>query len=679
MLRFICFFLLSFFLFFTATPPYAASTEWEKTNEISTRLIAGSYGNSLKLGFHSKMAAGWHTYWHTPGDGGKALSADFSKSENIKSFEIKWPAPERIVVYDSIENFVYSDEVILPVIITPENPSKPIKLNVMADYATCEEICIFLRSEFLLDILPEQSDQKNEQLIDKFLAKIPKTNGADGLNIEKTEIVKNKLQVTASNSWPFSSPDVFIEGSKNFRFPRAEVSFSENRKKAKFLIPYETLLGTAELAGENLTVTLKDGSYAVEKNITVPPVTITGMDFLFVLFVAFIGGLILNIMPCVLPVLSLKLMSVMRHSGKHSSHIRFSFLMSAAGIISSFLILAFIVIALKSAGSAVGWGFQFQEPLFLIFLIFILNLFAANQMGLFEVRLPSFIGDAINDKLQDDKRTARGHFLTGAFATLLATPCSAPFLGTAISFALSQGVTEIIITFIFMGLGLAFPYFLFALLPNLISKMPKPGAWMIKAKYFLGFLLVATSVWLIWVLSHQLGMLSAIVLATLSAGMLLLFFEAKKKAQPASPTLILILALSSFYLPVLMAQKESVKINEEDLWVAFEQEKIPELVKQGKVVFVDVTADWCLTCKFNKATTLSRGEVMSYLNRPDVIAMKADYTSPSQEITDYLVSFGRYGIPFNVVYGPNAPDGITLSELLTTSSVIEAIEKAGGK
>jgi len=290
---------------------------------------------------------------------------------------------------------------------------------------------------------------------------------------------------------------------------------------------------------------------------------------------------------------------------------------------------------LKLAGHEIGWGIQFQQPVFLGVLATICLVFAANLWGLFEVPLPALAGDLA---LATDRR-ARNHkvlgaFLTGVFATVLATPCSAPFVGTAIGFALSRGGAEIFAIFLAMSVGLALPYLAVAAAPHLAVMLPRPGRWMVWLRKLLGISMAATALWLGWVLAGQLGLL---------------------RATPAE-----------------QAQGEAVH------WQLFDQAAIPGLVQSGKVVFIDVTADWCLTCKANKSLVLDRAPVTDNLNGPNVVPMVADWTKPDPAISRYLAHFNRYGIPLNVVYGPKAPEGIVLPELLTSDAVLEALARAQG-
>lgn len=362
----------------------------------------------------------------------------------------------------------------------------------------------------------------------------------------------------------------------------------------------------------------------------------------------------------------------MQHSGKEKRHIRTSFLSSAAGIVVSFLVLAGIVSGLREAGSAVGWGFHFQQPLFLVFMVLVITLFAANLWGFFEINLPS----SMTSWLAGAGHSS--HFFSGMLATLLATPCSAPFVGTAIGFAFQWGTDTIFMIFFFMGLGLAAPYLLIALWPKMVSGLPKPGAWMLRVKAFLGALLFGTALWLIWIFAAQRGNAASLALLACIMAMSLVLWTKKQQAIPGLVALLAIIALSGiiFYLPYSgMQPKEEVRADE-TIWQPFDEQAIPALVRQGKTVFVDVTADWCVTCKANKLLVLDTPEIKTKLLELNVVAMEADFTNPSREISLYLNRFNRYGIPFNAVYGPGVPQGIVLPELLTKEAVIRALEQA---
>jgi suppressor for copper-sensitivity B len=352
-----------------------------------------------------------------------------------------------------------------------------------------------------------------------------------------------------------------------------------------------------------------------------------------VLGLALLGGLILNLMPCVLPVLALKLLAVLGHGGRHPREVRAGFLASAAGIVSSFLVMAGVLITLKAGGAAIGWGIQFQQPLFLAAMALVVALFAANLWGWFEIPLPRFIAAAA--EASPGRGRLAGPFVTGAFATLLATPCSAPFLGTAVGFALARGPAEIMAVFLMLGLGLALPYLTVAALPRLATALPRPGPWMAWLRRLLGLLLAATALWLLWLLAAPR------------------WLESSAASTPASAA-------------------------EVGAWQPFDLAALRADIAAGHVVFVDVTADWCLTCIANHRLVLDRPEVESRLHDRSgaVIAMRADWTRPDDRISRYLAGFGRYGIPFNAVYGPGAPDGLALPELLSIPIVLEGLAHA---
>jgi suppressor for copper-sensitivity B len=348
-----------------------------------------------------------------------------------------------------------------------------------------------------------------------------------------------------------------------------------------------------------------------------------------ILAVALLGGLILNIMPCVLPVLLLKLTGVLDLSGRERAHLRAAFLSTAAGIVASFLVLAGGLVALKSAGASIGWGIQFQQPAFLALMAIVCILFAANIWGLFQIPMPAFVGRVA---VASDAGLGSDHaksFFTGVLATALATPCSAPFVGTAVGFALARGPAEILAIFLALGLGLALPYLAIAAAPGLVGFLPRPGAWMRWLKGVLGLTLVATAIWLMSIIGVQTGLLGA-----------------------------------------------SAATGGGAHWVAFDEAAIADSVARDKVVFVDVTADWCITCQANKKLVIDADPVAGRLQQDGVVAMKADWTNPDPKIADFLGRHGRYGIPFNIVYGPGAPAGIVLPELLTRQAVTAALDQA---
>ena len=386
-----------------------------------------------------------------------------------------------------------------------------------------------------------------------------------------------------------------------------------------------------------------------------------------------------------LPVLSIKLLGVIGHGGGEARTVRLSFIASAAGIIFSFLVLAGALVLLKASGAAVGWGIQFQQPWFLIAMSLVIVLFACNLWGFFEVRLPQGLAD-----LGEHGSRAQGlggHFLSGAFATLLATPCSAPFLGTAVGFALARGAGEIFAVFTALGVGLALPYMVVAAAPGLATRLPRPGSWMVTLKIILGFALGATAVWLLSVLTAQVGAAGALAVGALLGGVcgvLYLYHRRPRRLGRAAAAIVAVLAVTAFAVPRGFSSPpptlpDAAQMDaDKNLWAPFDEAAIPGLVAAGKTVFVDVTADWCITCQINKSFVLLKGEVLRRLSGDAVVTMQADWTRPDDGIARYLARFGRYGIPFDAVYGPGVPDGAPLSELLSVDAVLDALDRAAG-
>ncbi|MCE3255269.1 MAG: copper-binding protein [Rickettsiaceae bacterium] len=412
------------------------------------------------------------------------------------------------------------------------------------------------------------------------------------------------------------------------------------------------------------------------------------ISLLKALIIAFIGGAILNIMPCVLPVLSIKLLSVISHSRARASRIRFAFLSTILGIVFSFSVFAAIAVFLKSIGNAVGWGFQFQNPYFLLFLLSILMIFIANLLGLFEFNLGSDLGSVLNNKIakeEEKKNVFIPNFLSGILAVLLATPCSAPFVGVAISFALSADVKEIFSIFTAMSLGLALPYIILVAFPSTLKLLPKPGNWMVRAKQLMAGFLAATAIWMVYILCDNIGFIAAIAAAIL-ATLILPFFKITSRINfRKNRHLKIIIAVTAFALLIggifiipnkLSYLDEMMTKKQQENWIKFDEAKIPELVAQGKTVVVDITADWCISCKANKLLVLNSKEVKAKLRDENIIAMRGDLTKPDQMIFDFMKKYHRYGIPFNIVFGPSAPEGILTSELLSKEALLATIKQA---
>lgn len=409
------------------------------------------------------------------------------------------------------------------------------------------------------------------------------------------------------------------------------------------------------------------------------PAETRGGQLALMLFLGLVGGLILNAMPCVLPVLSLKVFGLVQSAGRGRREVTSGGLATAAGILLSFWALALVAIAARSAGGAVGWGVQFQEPGFVAALAVVMVLFSLNLWGLFEIPLPARLA-----RLADSgpKEGIGGHLLSGLFATLMATPCSAPFLGTAVGFALAQPAATILAIFTAVGLGMSLPYLLLAAAPGLARLLPKPGNWMIVFKSLMGFLLAAAAVWLLYVLSSQVPPERVALFELALLALAFLVWLRGHVRRPTVRAIVLVALLVTVIGGVAVAatapagavrlaatEPSSGRIS----WQAFDRAEAERLAAQGHLVFVDVTADWCFTCKVNERLVLESAAVTEAFERYDVRPMKADWTNRNDTIAAFLAEHGRYGIPFYLLYRPGAEPHL-FSELLTQEAVLEALE-----
>ncbi|HSE79111.1 MAG TPA: protein-disulfide reductase DsbD domain-containing protein [Alphaproteobacteria bacterium] len=679
----------------TARAAELAASPWAETDQSKVRLLAATtatgVAETLRLGLEFQLAPGWKTYWRAPGDAGFPPRPVWDGSSNVVDVAMRWPAPMRFELF-GLDTFGYGDQVVFPLDVRVARPGEPVRLMAKVDYLICEKICIPYTAE--LDLaLPAGAvnPSPHAHLIDRFNARVPGDGGGAGLAIEGASWrggTDAAIVVAARAMTPFVAPDVYVEGPDGWTFGRAEARFSDGGARAIMRLPLRSG-DQASLVGREVRLTLVDGDRSAERVLVLdgsaPGATSEPGGLFTILWLALLGGLILNLMPCVLPVLSLKLLGVVSHGGAARSAIRASFVASAAGILTAFAVLAAALVALKSAGLAVGWGIQFQQPAFLIFMALVVTLFAANLWGWFEIRLPDPIADAAATAgaPRSQRPSLSGAFVTGALATLLATPCSAPFLGTAVGFALARGPFEIFAVFLALGLGLALPYLAVAAVPALAQMMPRPGVWIVWLRFALGFALAGTAAWLLSILAAQIAPAGVVVLAALLLAVLFVLWRGQggQLAMMRVPALAGI-AMLAFVVP---GRFEATSFRGEETvaalpgaWRAFERTDIAALVAEGSVVFVDVTADWCITCQVNKSLVLARGPVAARLADGAIIPVRADWTKPDERIAAYLASFGRYGIPFYAVYGPGAPDGLVLPEVLTPEAVLGALDRAAG-
>ena len=707
----------------------ALASPWQRDQDAGVRLIAGVDGTgeapSVPLGLEIDLAPGWHTYWRSPGMAGLPPQVDWSAGTtpvgNLASATLHYPAPGRYSAY-GLETIGYRGHVILPIDAVLRVPGQALNLDAQATLLLCSSVCVPKTLHLSLTVPAGPATPGAEAAaLHAAQAQVPQATDAAGLRVVSVKTTGRDVIVTAASDRPLAAPDVFVEAADDIPFGAPIVALADDRHATFTLTPADALPAGKKLAGLQLTLTIVSGTDAIEVPVTVPqpadsaapgapvelsPAAVTAgttatdvapavspavtpegkhpLTLLLALLSALAGGLILNLMPCVLPVLSLKILSVARHGGGERRRIRRSFLASAGGIMASFLALALMTVALKELGLSVGWGLQFQQPVFLTGLIVLLTLFAANMWGFFEVPLPRFLADNLDARVAARSGSDRpyrprltGDFATGALATLLATPCTAPFLGTAVGFALTAGPMTILLIFAALGLGMSLPYLAVAAMPAVAAALPRPGHWMRRLRQLLGVALALTAAWLLWVLMMQVILICAVTVGACMlalVGLLALPRGSLRRGWRRGA----ILWFVTLALGVTVSGELSMPpaAAPDGHWQRFSAAVLAQDIAAGQTVFVDVTASWCLTCKANAKFVLRQPDIQQRLFGGDVVALQADWTSPDPAITSFLHRFGRYGVPFNVVFGPGAPQGIALPELLNHDAVVAALDRA---
>ncbi|MCP4324611.1 MAG: cytochrome C biogenesis protein [Psychromonas sp.] len=636
----------------------------------------------------------WKTYWRSPGEGGVAPTFAWqNESLNVKDINWFWPAPKRYPVL-GVDTLGYKHKIHIPLTIELEALNQPTILKGRFTLASCTTICV------LSDYDIELSFTANDLILDQEIAfNYAQAMGSVPIIIDETQVDSddNSASITALKSyWDQNKQQLTVQVDNQLDWNKADLfvdlqnpeldgiffskpTINSNKKQLTATFGASSWAGEVDLSNTKVHITVIDENIVAELISTTSNQEIMNQgesSTLFSMFlIALLGGLILNIMPCVLPVLGMKLSSVLNAHGIRKSQIRKQFLASSIGIISSFCLLALFLLLLKLSGEALGWGIQFQNPYFIAAMVAITALFAANMLGLFEIQLPSNIQTWLAIK---GGHSYFGHYLQGMFATLLATPCSAPFLGTAVAFALGASTVELFIIFSALGLGMASPWLLIALFPSLAMLLPKPGRWMGSVKLIFALMILATSLWLLSLLT---SFIEPVYLLSITALLLITLFTLVAKKHGKRTLLItlaslLLISTTGFLAGSLTAKQWTTPLANDLIWQPLNTQQLKQHLDSGKTVFVDVTADWCVTCKANKIGVLLQDPVYSALQAKNIVLMKGDWTVRSDEITQYLQSYGRYGVPFNIVYGPKSPQGIELSTILSSNAVIDAISKS---
>ena len=649
------------------------------------------------VGLLLRMAPGWHTYWKFPGDAGLPSELKWKLPEGWKIGEIQWPIPLKTTDPGDIQTYGYQDEVLLMQEITPPASinDSTVKLAAEANWLVCEKICIPGNASLQLE-LPRSvtSVPANAEIFARYRRLLPRDWPGAIVATANWKRARSDLRLNVKSPTLANYPNVDFyplpQGDTVVGHPQLE---SRSGNEIVFRVPLESVSkDLSSIQGLVVFAQRADGSERAAWQIptsAIAPVKSTASIpargiFTFLLF-GFLGGVILNLMPCVLPVISLKIFGFIQHAGQSRQKILRSGVAFAGGIFAWFIGLALFLIALKAAGREITWGgFQFTNPYFVLALSVIVLVFALNLFGVFEISLPQSATRGVLGwtGAQGDV----GSFFQGVFATVLATPCTAPFLGTALGFAFTQSPVIILSIFFAIAAGMSAPYLLLCAQPAWLRFLPKPGPWMLHVKQFMGFLLLATLLFLLYVLGAQRGLEGAIwascfllfvSIACWMKGSFIVATTSVAKRFVVFVLMLVLLIVSGVYF--IGGKFHSTKLASANSqlhgdWQAFTPERLQTELEQGHSVFVDFTAAWCLTCKFNEASVLESAAVREAFQRHGIVKLRADWTNGDPVITKLLQQFGRPGVPLYVLYRGKSEKPIIFPELLTKSIILDKLE-----
>jgi thiol:disulfide interchange protein len=650
-------------------------------------------GKPFAAGVLLRMAPGWHTYWKFSGDAGLPTEIKWNSPPDWKVGEIQWPIPLKTIDPGDIQTYGYQDEVMLIQEITP--PAKidgsPVKLSAQVDWLVCEKICIPGAATLTLEIPTSSSaEPKNTDLFARNHRLLPQNFPNAQMATAAWSRTGNDLQlkITSDQIANYQSIDFFPlpQGDKTVvGHPSVE---SRKPNEITFKIPVETPdKNLGSMAGLIVFAQHENGNDRQGWELGAARVAAVGhaprpsRGLVTFLFFGFVGGFILNLMPCVLPVISLKIFGFIQQAGESRAKIFRSGLAFVAGIFTWFVGLGLVLIAIKAAGHDITWASQFTNPYFVLLLSVIVLVFALNLFGVFEITLPQFVSRGMDSA---PKIGNAGSFFQGVFATALATPCTAPFLGTAIGFAFTQSSAVILSMFVAVAAGMSAPYFLLSAQPAWLRFLPKPGPWMERVKQFMGFLLLATLLFLLYVLGAQRGLDGAIwascfllivaVACWMKGAFVIPTAPATKRAVVVLLILLLLLGSGVYFIGDKFQSSKIDLAQTAGDWQPFTAERLQSERDAGHAVFVDFTAAWCLTCKFNEKTVLENSDIRDAFQRHGIVKIKADWTNGDPAITKLLQQFGRPGVPLYVLYPGKSQEPIVFPELLTKSILLNKLE-----
>jgi thiol:disulfide interchange protein DsbD len=660
--------------------------------ELLAEPLAIAPGQPFTVGIKLTMKEHWHTYWRNPGDSGEPTQVTWKLPQGFAAGELQWPAPSLIRVGPAA-NFGYEGSTILLARVTPPSDARPgTTVDLAADIAflVCEKICIPGEAAVSLSLpVSEQGAPSTANAtFDAARSKLPQPSPWTASFSADVRAITLSLRsdglrgdaIRAATFFPHDNNLIDNAARQSLRTSGQDIRLTIERSQIATSIPRRidgVLVVEEDIGGKTAS-----HAFAIEATPAAAAAGEGGMTLLYAAIAALIAGVILNFMPCVFPVLSIKILSLTEHRAESPGRVRLHGIAYTLGTLVSFAILAGVLQALRAGGAEIGWGFQLQSPLMVAALAFILFALGLSLSGILSIgaSLTRVGGSRL---LQSGGLS--GSFFAGALATLVATPCTAPFMGASIGYALVQPFAVGLLVFLALGLGLALPFLVLAFAPGLQRLLPRPGRWMETLKQFLAFPLYATVAWLVWVLSFQVG--APGLLAAL-AGIVLIAFGAwswRMSQEQEYPSRRVLQGMAAASIAGVIALAAMIGLDRRagaSVEVAsskspsepFSQQKLDTLLASGKPVFLNMTAAWCITCLVNERTALSTDVVRAAFAGKRIVYLKGDWTRRNPEITRLLERFGRSGVPLYVLYRSGS-EPVVLPQILTPSLVLDALGK----
>lgn len=708
---------------FCALP--AAGADFQTEADLLLDHEVAAPGQTILAGVRLKMPAGWHTYWQNPGDSGMATKITWRLPRGVTAGDIQWPVPEKHD-FEGFITYVYHDVVVLrvPLTIGADAPLGPTEIRASLEWLECKETCVPGKGEVsaALTLAREPRKSANAAILEDWAKRLPVKSDdlkvtarwQDGESPDERKLVLSAVVpagVTLADFFPHldksveigAATEVLSETATEINLRKTVMRFGEAAWPQTIAGILTTAAGAAVPAYE-FTTTITDGPAraltdgAVASSGAPASGPAAAVSFWQMLLYAFVGGLILNIMPCVLPVIALKILGFVQQSKEAPGRVRMLGLVYGVGVLCSFLALAALVIGVRLGGNAAGWGMQFQSPQFLVVMTLLVTLVALNLFGVFEVTPGTGVMNAASQL--SSREGASGAFFNGVLATVLATPCTAPFLAPALGFALnpSQPIWLVVLFFLTIGAGLAFPYVLLSFEPRWLKFLPKPGPWMERFKNAMGFPMLATAVWLFTLSAPRFGRGGELwlglflVLIALAVWIWGEFVQRGRKRTGAAMAVAGVVALTAYFfvleskLTWRSPQVAAATTTGDELvingvrWQRWSPDIVARLQAAGTPVVVNFTADWCLTCHTVVEPAIESAEVQAKVKELGAVLVYADYTNTPEELTKELQKFGRAGVPLVLVYPGkvNAEPEVIPDSVVTTifrGSLLEALGK----